>query len=82
METISDCEIINLEEDYYSRGVFLKVKKPNDFAERDLSKLELHNVASNTQALEFTIADLSIKLTVELEVYHAARLERHATLCI
>lgn len=69
----SDCEIIDLEEDFDSPGVFVKVKKPDDFAEKDLSKLELYNIAINKEALEVTIGDLSMKLRMNLAIYHAAR---------
>jgi SAM-dependent methyltransferase len=67
----SDCEIIDLEKDFDSPGVFVKVKKPDDFAENDLSKLELYNIATNKQALEVTIGDLSMKLRMRLVMYQA-----------
>ena len=79
MESIfSDCEIIDLEADYDSPGLFVKVKKPNDFAERDLSKLELYNIAINKQALGVTLGDLSMKLRMQLVFYHAVRLTSSA----
>jgi hypothetical protein len=79
METIfSDCAIINLEEDYYSPGVFLKVKKPNDFAERDLSKLELDNIAIITQASVHYCRFINETHSGTRDV-SPARLERHVT---
>ena len=80
MESIfSDCDIIDLEADYDSPGVFVKVKKPDDFAEKDLSELELYNIAINKKALGITIADLSKKLRMQLFLYHAVRLASSAS---
>lgn len=51
----SDCEILALEKDYLAPGVFVKVKKPEQFAENPLSNYELHSVVLNRRVRE--IAD-------------------------
>lgn len=40
----SDYEITDLEKDASEPGVFVKVKKPSDFVENDLSELKLYNI--------------------------------------
>jgi SAM-dependent methyltransferase len=69
----SDCEILNLEEDFESPGVFVKVRKPDDFVERDLSELKLYNIAVNKKVEKVTLSDIPKKLRLELDVYHAVR---------
>jgi SAM-dependent methyltransferase len=39
-----DCEIQKLEGDSLSRGVYIKVRKPENFTERDLSDYKLYNM--------------------------------------
>lgn len=43
-EIFSDCEILALESDHQVPGVFIKVKKPLDFKERDLSAIALYSM--------------------------------------
>jgi SAM-dependent methyltransferase len=67
MQTIfSDCEIIDLEEDFSDPGVFVKVEKPSDFVERDLSRLELYNVALGKRLTEMTVSDSTFKLKLRV----------------
>lgn len=55
MEKIfSDCEILVLEKDP-AKGVFIKVKKPNNFIENDLSNYELYSIVANKRVKQ--IAD-------------------------
>ena len=45
MEQIfSDCEILKLEKDPKMPGVFIKVKRPNNFVENDLAEVELYSM--------------------------------------
>lgn len=50
----SDCKIIALQKDYREPGVFIKVEKPKNYTENDLSKYELHNVIVNKRVREIT----------------------------
>ena len=43
----SDCNILVLEKDFQISGVFVKLKKTNEFIEKDLSNYELHSIVSN-----------------------------------
>lgn len=48
MEQIfSDSEIIKLEDDYESPGVFIKVRNPEQFSENDLSDYKVYNMITN-----------------------------------
>jgi len=51
-EIFSDCEIIILESDLQEPGVFLKVRKPANFAENDLSEISLYSIAANKRIKE------------------------------
>jgi len=42
----SDCEILVLEKDPQAPGVFIKVRKPENFKENDLSKIDLFSMAT------------------------------------
>lgn len=57
-EIFSDCKTLSLERDYSAPGVFVKLKKPNEFAEKDLSNHKLFCVVSNTRVKEITNEDL------------------------
>jgi SAM-dependent methyltransferase len=57
----SDCEITDLEKDALEPGVFVKVKKPRDFVERDLSGLELYNIVANKRLTEMILSDVAMK---------------------
>jgi SAM-dependent methyltransferase len=51
MERIfSDCRITNLEQDEAEPGVFIKVIKPADFRENNLSDVELYSVVTGTRS--------------------------------
>lgn len=59
MENIfSDCEIQVLEKDP-DKGVFVKVRKPANFREKDLSSYELYSIAVNKRIKQITDLDLS-----------------------
>jgi len=59
MENIfSDCDILALEKDYQSPGVFVKAKKPNGFFEIDLLNYELYSIVVNTRVSKITDKDL------------------------
>ncbi|UCC94473.1 MAG: methyltransferase domain-containing protein [Candidatus Omnitrophota bacterium] len=53
----SDCTIERLEKDKSVPGIFMKVKKPNDFAEKDLSRYELYSVIVNRRIKELEERD-------------------------
>lgn len=55
MENIfSDCEIINLENDYESPGVFVHIKKPVEFIENDLSDYKVYSMVTDEKISELT----------------------------
>lgn len=54
----SDCEIMKIDKDPELPGIFIKVKKPNNFLENDLSKYELYNILFNKKSNEITEKDL------------------------
>lgn len=48
MKTIfSDCDIISLESDFLEPGVFIKLRKPKNFIENDISDYALYSVILN-----------------------------------
>lgn len=53
----SDCEILVLEKDQ-DPGVFVKLKKPNKFVEKDLSGYKLYSIVVNKKIIEITDKDL------------------------
>lgn len=53
-EIFSDCEILALEKDPQSPGVFIKAKKPGGFVERDLSDYELYSIVLGKRCKEVT----------------------------
>jgi SAM-dependent methyltransferase len=57
-EIFSDCKTLSLERDYSGPGVFIKLKKPNEFAEKDLSNYKLFCIVSNMRVKEITNEDL------------------------
>lgn len=58
METIfSDCEILTLEKDREFPGVFIKIRKPIDFKEKDLSNYELYSIINHKKMVEITDDD-------------------------
>jgi len=65
----SDCEITDLEKDFVAPGVFVKVKKPSDFVERDLSGLELYNIVANKRLVDMACSDIAIKFKRKLFVF-------------
>ncbi|MEW6118091.1 MAG: class I SAM-dependent methyltransferase [Nitrospirota bacterium] len=54
----SDCELISLEKDRRDPGIFVKVRKPMQFVEKDLSDYELHSMVINKRVREITDSDL------------------------
>ena len=54
-----DCEILALESDGMSPGVFLKAKKPLDFREVDLSRFELYSIVSGQRVREIRAEDFA-----------------------
>lgn len=65
-DIFSDCEITDLEKDFAAPGVFVKAKKPSDFVERDLSKLELYNMVFNKRMAEMKISDAGRKRSLRV----------------
>lgn len=51
-EIFSDCSIDKLERDDFANGVFLRVSKPEDFKEKDLSDYELYCIINNKRSKE------------------------------
>jgi SAM-dependent methyltransferase len=50
----SDCEILVLEKDKEFPGVFIKVKKPLEFIENDLSNIKLYSIISDENEIDIT----------------------------
>jgi SAM-dependent methyltransferase len=66
----SDCEITDLEKDDSEPGVFVKVKKPGNFVERDLRELELYNIVVNKRLREMTVnPGLAMRIRLKTLVY-------------
>jgi SAM-dependent methyltransferase len=55
----SDCEILILEKDPQEPGVFVKLRKPSEFVENDLSSYKLYSVAVNKDLREIDGVDPS-----------------------
>jgi predicted SAM-dependent methyltransferase len=53
----SDCEILTLESDYQVPGVFMKVRKPDNFIENDLSNYQIYSIVVNKRITEITQKD-------------------------
>lgn len=53
----SDCEIIVLEKDNEFPGVFIKLRKPSNFKEKDLSGYKLYSIITNEKETEITEHD-------------------------
>jgi SAM-dependent methyltransferase len=60
-EIFSDCKTLSLEGDYSSPGVFIKLNKPNEFKEKDLSNYKLYNIVSNKRLKEITNEDFVVR---------------------
>ena len=59
MENIfSDCKILVLEKDFETPGVFIKVKKPHNFIEKDLSGYKLYSIVVNKRVNRIIDKDL------------------------
>jgi SAM-dependent methyltransferase len=56
-EIFSDCKILILEKDSQAPGVFVKIKKPNRFVERDLTDYKLYSIVANKRVGEITDKD-------------------------
>jgi SAM-dependent methyltransferase len=52
-----DCTICKLESDPQNPGVFIKVKKPKNFKEKDLSNLKLHSMVANKRIKDVSDKD-------------------------
>jgi len=52
-EIFSDCKILILESDSQAPGVFIKVQKPIDFKEKDLSKINLYNMLTGQRDITY-----------------------------
>lgn len=52
----SDCSIEQVEKDP-ERGVFVKIRKPNDFTENNLSNYELYSVIANKRVKQLDVMD-------------------------
>jgi len=53
-EIFSDCKILALEKDPLKPGVFIKVRKPNNFVMNDLSEYKLYSIITNKRMAEIT----------------------------
>jgi SAM-dependent methyltransferase len=56
-EIFSDCDILALEKDTDTKGVFIKARKKEDFVERDLSTHMLYSIVANKRVKEISKAD-------------------------
>ncbi len=65
----SDCKILVLDKDFAAPGVFIKVKKPNKFVEKDLSHYELYSVVGNKRMNKISDEDFR-------NLYHRRILKR------
>ncbi len=54
----SDCEILAIENDNDASGVFIKIKKPKNFIENDLSEFELYSIITDKKSSEINEKDL------------------------
>jgi len=79
----SDCEILALEKDPQEPGVFIKVRKPNKFIEKDLSDYELYSIISNKRVKEITDEDFRslhfIQLTLKEKLKQIGKYILHKT---
>jgi SAM-dependent methyltransferase len=57
-EIFSDCDMIALERDFEAPGVFMKVRKPLEFSEKDLSKFQLYSMFAGKRIQELTGSEL------------------------
>jgi len=70
-ELFSDCQITDLEEDFESPGVLVKVEKPSDFVEADLSELKLYNIVIDKPVTEMALSDMTRRLRIGLAISNA-----------
>ena len=54
----ADCDILLLEKDHETPGVFLKAKKPETFFEKELMTYKLHSIVVNKRVNEISDKDL------------------------
>jgi len=60
MENIfSDCEILTINDDDEKNGVLVKVKKPENFIEKDLSNYELYSIVANKRVKDIKNQDFN-----------------------
>lgn len=57
-DIFSDCEIVLLEKDLEEPGVFVKVRKPVEFAEKDLSDYRLFSIVGNRRVKDLDDREL------------------------
>ncbi len=53
----ADCQILSLQSDGMSPGVFVKAQKPRDFEEADLSRFELYSIVSGRRVRDIGTED-------------------------
>ncbi len=58
IEVFSDCDMMILEQDSEKPGVFVKAKKPTDFAEKDLSGHKLYSMIAGKRIVELTEGEM------------------------
>ena len=58
-EIFADCEILALESDKEYAGVFIKVRKPYDFVEKDLSNYKLYSMITGTRKSKISNKDFN-----------------------
>lgn len=85
MENIfADMNIIDIQEDVMAPGIFLKIKKPLDFKEKDLSNYELYSIVTNTKINKITDKDFDNyyfkKLKVKMKAQHGIYLLTKVTI--
>ncbi|MDP3997098.1 MAG: methyltransferase domain-containing protein [bacterium] len=54
----SDCEIVKMGSDSKKPGVFIKVIKPANFTEKDLSLIKLYSIVTRTRTLNISTQDI------------------------
>jgi len=64
----SDCEILALKNDHQDPGVFIKVRKPADFVEKDLTFFKLYSIVVDKRTSEIT--DQALR---DFRIFHLLR---------
>ena len=76
-EIFDDCHIVKIESDPEAPGVFIKVKIPADFEEKNLENIRLYNIVKGQRTLQiheddfrsrhFIVMSISVRLKARLK---------------